>query len=271
MPDHHIIIVGGVSVNDPGGHDRYPYNFINPGVMRAREYLKAEPGSKVIMFIFAPPYEKRVMYQGVDPPGPPKAMAEHAKVTVGTITKCEPFLWVFETCTTVKNTRHFIDIAGKSAKDAGFDMREIRTADELTDALKLLRPIKTIDYFGHSSADAMFLSYNTDQSRFSGGEVTWGMTDAAKIPSSQFASGAAFYSFGCYQGDSGGLAQQIRAVWPGVTAHGSDGFSHFETIGQGKPFPRSDNGWYKYPAHTGRGAPPARVLVPEANLKVPAP
>jgi hypothetical protein len=270
MPDHHVIIVGGVSVNDPERHDLYPYNFIDPGVMRGKEYLRADPGSKVVLFIMTPPYEKRVLYQGVDPPGDNKAVPEDDDVKMTYVKNCTTWLF-YEHCTTTKNTRHFIDVAAKSSKAAGIDIREFQTADQLTDGLKLLSPIKTIDYFGHSSADNMFLSYNTNQATLAGGEVMWGMVDAARIPSHQFAPGARFYSFGCYQGDSGGLAQQIRAVWPGVTAFGSDGYSHYQPIGQGKPFPRSTNGWYMYPAHSGRGTPPARVLVQEADLKVPRP
>ncbi len=54
----HIVIVGGVSVNDPGDHDQFPYNFINPAARRA---IAFKGNTHVLMF--TPPYEKRVRDQ----------------------------------------------------------------------------------------------------------------------------------------------------------------------------------------------------------------
>lgn len=251
----HLIIVGGISVNDPGGHDTNPYNFMNPAGMWARKYKAADPGASVVVIVFAPPYETRAFAQ----------KKEDSRVTIAT--KCE--MEIFGYCMSEsRNTRHFLDVMAKQASGIGFTVIEVRTRDELTDAIKRQTKVVTLDYFGHSNDKAMFPQYSTGVSP-GRAEVMWDLSDARKVPGSIFAPNAKVRSFGCNQGDPGGLVEQMRDLW-GVDAYGSEGQTQYAPIGKGEPIPDSNNGYYKYPVGgVGSGS---RVPVTPGSLKtVPPP
>jgi hypothetical protein len=244
----HVIIVGGVSVNDPGEHDRYPYNFINPAVARAKDYK-----SDVVMLVFAPPYETRAMHQA----------NEHSQVTLTYRDACYFGAWDAKDCpalfkTKEVNLRHFLDVAQGAAKANGFTVIELRTAADLTTELSKLKPIATIDYFGHSNAKSLFLQYSTGVSPGKA-EVSWGVADAAKVPASNFLGGSRVTSFGCNNGDAGGLMEQLRDKWD-ITAVGSEGRTDSEPIGRGEKRPSSAGGFYVYPK--GAKAPRAKLATP---------
>jgi hypothetical protein len=230
----HIIIVGGVSVNDTGGHDDYPYNFINPAVFRAKLFK-----TDVTILVFAPPYRKRVTDQ----------KKEHPQVAYSWAYECHlPFVST-ATCPDLfkskkKNLDHFLDVLKTAAKKYGATVKLLETKDDLTNQLIALKPIETVDYFGHSSRTGMFLQYSTTGSALPVGEVIWTAADAAKVTAG--AVTGSFTSFGCNQGESGGLAEQLAKLWK-VKAVGSDGKTDYITIGQGLPQPKSDNGYYSFP------------------------
>ncbi len=234
----YIIVAGGISVNDPQNHDQFPYNFINPAVAKVKA-LKAVgvSGADIAVALFAPSYEERVRKQRV----------EHKRVTPSYL----PCFWEWA-CKQgyeerLKNPAHFTRIAADSTSKAGAAYFELRKAADLTDLLSKLATIHAIYYFGHSSAEEMFLEYSV--SIASSGTVAWGKSAAAAIDKSSFAAGAKFVSYGCYQGDTGGLAQQLSdpSLW-GIRCIGSKGKTDFEPIGQLKSFPTSAGGWVSYTA-----------------------
>src|SRR4051794_38460155 len=59
----HVIIIGGTSVNEKD-HDKSPFNFINAGCWRAKDY----PKGTVRVIFYTPSYEKRVLNQSVESP-----------------------------------------------------------------------------------------------------------------------------------------------------------------------------------------------------------
>lgn len=241
----HIIIVGGISVNDPGNHDLYPYNFINPAARRAKDYK-----NDVVMLVYAPPYETRAMEQD----------KEHSTVTLTYRDSCMLGIWDAKDCpalfkTKEVNLRHFLDVAQGAGKRDGYPVIELRSAAALTAELTRLKPIASIDYFGHANDKFLFLQYSTGVAP-GAAEVTWGAADAAKVPAANFEAGARFNSFGCNNGDPKGLSEQLRDLW-GIEATGSLGRTDYVTIGQGATVPSSSGGYYLYPKT--KGAAPSKL------------
>ena len=242
----HIIIVGGVSVNDIGGHDAYPYNFINPAVARAKQYK-----TDVTILVFAPPYRKRVTDQKKEHPQVAYSWAYECHLPFVSTASCPDF---FKSKT--KNPDHFIDVLRTAAKKYGATTVLLETKDDLTNQLIALKPVETVDYFGHSNATGMFLQYSTTGSASPTGEVNWKQADATKVTAGVVTG--SFTSFGCNQGDSGGLAEQLAKLW-NIKAVGSDGKTDYGPIGQGQPQPSSANGYFSYPpGGAGRSAVPGR-------------
>lgn len=228
----HFVIIGGVSVNDKT-HDKFPFNFLNGGFRKG----KSLSGEKTAV-VFAPSYELRATNQ----------KKEHPKVKV--VQNCTshsvtviPLLYSYEWKSCENDKRHFLNIARKSAAANGMKYREIRKAHELTDILKGTTGIESIHFFGHSNAANLFLEYGAVVSAKS--TVTWGESDAKKVPAANFKKNAVFSSYGCNQGDKGGLAEKLHGIW-GITTVGSEGKTDFSPIGQGKTHPTSAGGYYKY-------------------------
>jgi hypothetical protein len=211
---NHIIIVGGTSVNN-ATHDANPWNFLNPGTRRAKALKTA-----VTMILYTPSYERRVTGQ----------KKEHSSVTNPT-----------------KDVQYFVKKMESVAKDNKFTLVKIKSAAELTAQLKLLSDLETVDYFGHSNATDMFLEYSSLDDSVS--KDYWGAKDAASIKPSQFAKAAVWASYGCNQGDVGGLAEKLRELWQ-VRTIGSRGKTDFEITGPfgGPTYPTSASGYVEYPA-----------------------
>jgi hypothetical protein len=233
---NHVVIVGGVSVNDPGGHDAYPYNFINPGAKRAIAF-----GKNVHLILYEPSYEIRVRDQ----------LKEHSSVTITMVDDCYVPMVSAASCPSlfkhkVKNVHHFLEVVRRSADKNGFGLSTIRTADDLTAKLNDFDAIETIHYFGHSNADYCFLQYSTTGKSPAIGEVVWGLDDAKKVDSSKFIQTATFATYGCNQGEVGALADQLRTQWK-IRTIGSEGKTSYVPIGQGQAFPESASGYYQYP------------------------
>lgn len=56
---------------------------------------------------------------------------------------------------------------------------------------------------------------------------------------------ATFASYGCFQGEGGGLAQRLNEIW-GVVSKGAIGKTDFVTIGQGHTYPAAPGGFKSY-------------------------
>jgi len=216
MVGTHVVIIGGVSVNNKT-HDRNPWNFINPAFRRAKAIKRS-----VVMIMYTPSYERRVTNQ----------KTEHSSVD-----------------NPKKDREYFAKVAEGLAKKDGFTFVKITNAGELTTVLKNLKETETIDYFGHSNDKGAFLEYSSIEDSVS--KDYWRVTDAANVPASKFSSGAVFASYGCNQGDPGGLAEALRKQW-GIRTIGSVGKTDFEITGPygGPTFPTSAGGYVEYPAPT---------------------
>lgn len=215
MPESHIIIIGGTSVNNSTDHDNFPLNYINPAIRRGKAI-----GKSAIIIMFTPSYERRVENQ----------KNEHTSVDNPT-----------------KNKQHFIKIAENAAKDNGFAFHKITQASELTKHLKAAAPIASIDYFGHSNVSAMFLEYSSVKDNES--TETWSVADSGGLTPTDFTKTAVFASYGCYQGEAGGLADKLRETWR-IRTIGSRGDTSYKKAGVhgGPTFPTSASGYVEYPA-----------------------
>jgi hypothetical protein len=91
----------------------------------------------------------------------------------------------------------------------------------------------------------MFLEYSVSVPGDS--KVRWGKTEASSFHKSKFGPGAKFVSYGCNQGNPGGLAQQLseKAMWS-IPCIASVGKTDYQPIGQLNPFPASAGGWVSY-------------------------
>jgi hypothetical protein len=216
MAGNHIIIIGGTSVNN-ATHDGSPWNFINPAVQRAKA-LKAS----VFLILYTPSYERRVTGQ----------KHEHSSVE-----------------NPKKDPQYFANKVASVAKENHFTLYKITSAAELTKQLKSFANIETIDYFGHSNSEAMFLEYSSIEDARS--KDYWTAADASGILPSQFTKGAVFATYGCNQGDAGGLAEKLRELWR-IRTIGSRLKTDFEITGPygGPTFPTSTGGYFEYPAPT---------------------
>jgi hypothetical protein len=256
----HVVIIGGISVNDPGRHDRFPYNFINPGIKRAIAYRQAKKPVSVI--VVAPPYRIRVRDQRV----------EHKVVEMTWLDSCRVDRHVPPPCPQgskvhkIKNPDHMLNVLRASARKHRFALIEIDRRAQLTGTLNSFGKIESVDYFGHSDKTRLFLIYSTTVA--GAAEETWAADEAAKVPASKFTPTATFTSFGCNQGDAGGLASKLRELW-GIRTVGSEGKTDYGPIGQGKAFPSSADGYFEYakPRTTdGRRVLPARERIPSSRL-----
>lgn len=116
--------------------------------------------------------------------------------------------------------------------------------------------VTSVDYFGHSNADKLFLEYSSVTPEIS--TDYWGATDAVNVRKNIFSvetkvsiirgrrvvtttPTAIFSTYGCNQGDEGGLAQQLHQIW-GIITKGSRGKTDFDPIGRLETFPSSEGG-----------------------------
>lgn len=228
MAGTNVIIIGGVSVNDVS-HDGNPFNFINPAVRLGKKFK-----TDVQLILYTPSYERRVTGQ----------KKEHSSVT-----------------NPQKKLSYFKDVVSTAATQNKFTLTTITTAAGLTTALKAVPSIATLSYYGHSNVTDIFLEYSSITAAVS--KDTWGESEAKKVPTTQFAAGATFASYGCNQGDPNGLCEQLRQLWkiPTVGSVGKTDFSNTGPFG-GPMFPTSASGYVQYPAPSGASLPKAVPFTP---------
>jgi hypothetical protein len=210
----HVIIVGGISVNDPEDHDKWPLNFLAAGWIWAKRLKR-----NVRMIMFTPPYEARVAEQ----------KKEHVKVIV----PLEPRRT--RKGPRKKDQQHFLKLMQQQAKALKFALVLIKTSAELTAALKRCTRVASIHYFGHSSRDYCYLDFSMNGSGLSG-EQNWSAQDAIGVADTLFEPGATFSSYGCHQGEDDGLAYKLCAIWR-IKTLGAIGKTHYGPIGRRKPSP----------------------------------
>ena len=229
-----LVVAGGTSVKDPNGHDESAWNFLNTAARRAKELVqiyKQNPrkykDAKVYVIMYTPSYERRAVSD---------------KLSVDT----------------------FLNKMLEAAARDGWTLVTIRSKDELTYHFNKSKTkgVTSIDYFGHSNADNLFLEYSSVRPAES--TDMWGAEDARNVRKEifseettfQIVSGrrvrkttptAVFFSFGCNSGDPGGLAEQLHEIW-GIITKGSVGSTGFWKTGQdGSYWPTTEGGWVTYP------------------------
>ena len=229
-----LVVAGGTSVNDPNGHDQSAWNFLNSSARRAAELVriyKQNPrkykDAKVYLIMYTPSYERR-------------AIAER------------------------RSPDYFLQIMQASAARDGWTLVTIRSKDELTYHFNKSKTkgVTSIDYFGHSSAEYFLLEYSS----VTAAESTdyWGAEDARLVRKEIFSEEATiqivngrqvrrttptaiFFSYGCYSGDPGALAEQLHGIW-GIITKGSVGKTDFAKIGvDGTYWPSTEGGWVTFP------------------------
>lgn len=227
-----VVVIGGISVNDPNSHDDSPWNFINPGVRRARALAKK---SRVRIVFYGPSYERRVKNQ----------RKEHRSVA-----------------NLQKRPLYFQEVVANAAKGAGIEFVAIASAAELTAQLNALSNIASVDYFGHSNVDLIFLEYGSIKT--SQATDTWGLVEALSVSPTHFTADATFSSYGCDQGEVNGLMDRLRQFWR-VSTVGSRGATQYEECGAygGPDFPKSSKAYVRYaplPPGTTTPLPPPMEL-----------
>ncbi len=229
-----LVVAGGTSVNDPNGHDKSAWNFLNSAARRAKELVeiyRRDPrkyrDAKVYLIMYTPSYERRARAEG-------------------------------------RPLDYFLQIMQNSAARDGWTLVTITSKDELTYHFNKSKTkgVTSIDYFGHSNADNIFLEYSSVTPEVS--TDYWGAEDAARVRKEIFSEEttiqivdgrrvrrttptAVFFSFGCNQGDPDGLAQKLHELW-GIITKGSIGKTDFAPTGRAVTYwPDTEGGWKTYP------------------------
>jgi RHS repeat-associated protein len=192
-----VIVAGSTSVNDPEGHDKSGWNFLNSAASRAKEIIAKNPNAKVTVIMYSPEnlgYQKRGQVEG-------------------------------------KGKTHYEDIMKKSAKEKGFQLIIIRKSSELTPTLNTASKgqIKMFEYFGHSNEKDFLLEYSSDKPSRS--TDYWGKTksDVSAVKKEIFDPAGAVNLYGCNLGAAGGLAENMHSLW-GLQTTASTTKTDYETV-----------------------------------------
>ena len=146
-----------------------------------------------------------------------------------------------------------------AAQRGGWQLVTISSASELTYHFNKSKTkgVTSIDYFGHSNAELMFLEYSSVTPEIS--TDYWGEDEARKVRKEIFSvetktsvvrgrrvvtttPTAIFSTYGCNQGDPGGLAERLHQLW-GIVTQGSRGKTDFAPIGRGETYPSTEGGY----------------------------
>ena len=209
-----VIIIGGVSVND-ATHDKTARNFIRTAANRAQELrMQVGLGEKIWVLMYTPSYERRVQDSG--------------------------FTQGFYSDQFWNWTKGQL----QSNKSLSY-LKEVRSASDITRFINMLKlgSVNSIEYFGHSSADYLLLNYAIDGKPVA--TDVWGINDAKSINPKVFSSTAAIMSYGCNQGNPGGLMENLHNLL-GFATKGAVGYSDYRKLNNGI-YPEAANGykWYK--------------------------
>jgi RHS repeat-associated protein len=199
-----FVIAGGISVNDPNAHDRWALNFLQAAALKVAQLQKAGIGP-ITLVMYTSSYERRAKF-------------EH------------------------KNKNYYVNLMRSKAKKYGYKLVTIASSAEFTSLLNSLRPgsVNEVDYYGHSNAASMFFEYSSVKPTYS--TDFWGAEDAQNVNTAIFAPGASWRSYGCNQGDDGGLMDQLNSMW-NIKTVGSMGKTNFEPVGRGILPPSSAQGY----------------------------
>lgn len=140
----------------------------------------------------------------------------------------------------------------KAAARDGYEVKFVNSAKATTEEMTKItkeEALSSLKYFGHANSDTMLLNYG-ERRPATGSEdyatETIRTSDITKaIDKKNLTSNAKIESFGCNQGDRGGMMEQLRDHY-NVETIGSKGKTQYGPIGGGEKFPTSDGGYETY-------------------------
>ena len=207
-----VIITGGTSVNDPGGHDASAVNFLNASGRAAKEAVernKRKPECKVVMLLYSEPYRRRAIAEKKDP-------------------------------------EYYVNLILAHATKTGYVIREFKSAGDIPDELNKCKDISNLEFYGHANAELLFYEYSstpeTNRDPGTGEAVSNDNGGAKDFKGAPFAPGATVKLYGCCCGEPGGIAEQLGKQ--GVSASGAIGKTDYVPVGQGKTRPAAPGGYF---------------------------
>lgn len=218
-----VYLVGGVhrTGDSKNTHDNSAHHFYTSAArvagQRADALRKSGSPDKVSVIMYEPAYEVRAMNDG----------------------KTEP-------ATGAKDPRFHQKIMEDSARRHNYDLKFVRSKAEMLQKMSnatASSPMKKGGYFGHSSKDKLLIDYGqTPPPAGTSQDVACQTIDADDLKKAgvNFHPDAHFTSYGCFQGEPGGMMEQMSKNH-GITTSGSRGRSNYESVGQGYAIPRSTN------------------------------
>ncbi|MDB6006866.1 MAG: hypothetical protein JWR15_3853 [Prosthecobacter sp.] len=227
-----VYLVGGV-LRSKGSHDQSAHHFYTSAARVARDRAAAlkKTGSpdKVTVIMYEPAYEVR---------------ATNDKKTDPVTGKLDP--------------QYHRKIMETAAKRDGYEAKFVRSHHEMDNEMAKIStqtPIKNGGYFGHSDKDDFFLDYGEHAPGSGSEDVATKYLSAGDLKAAgvKFHPDAHFASYGCSQGDAGGMMEQLSKDH-NIKTTGSDGKSEYESVGRGYSIPRSTNGYTSY--QNGKSIPP---------------
>jgi hypothetical protein len=220
-----VIVAGGISVKDPGGHDKSAYNFIYAAGRAAKEALarnKKDASCKVVLVLYSEPYKRRAVADG-------------------------------------KSPDYYINKIKDHATTEGYEVKEVANAQGVADEIGKCKNITNIEYYGHSNKDRLFYEYSstpaTNAPPAGGPAVSNDHVGADSFKGLPFAPGAMFKIYGCCCGEPWGIAEQLSKQ--GFNTEGALGKTDYVPVGQGHTRPAAPGGTRTYPAVPGASPTPA--------------
>ncbi|MCW3071978.1 MAG: hypothetical protein JWO44_1868, partial [Bacteroidetes bacterium] len=186
---NYVIIAGGTSVNDPGGHDKKGSNFLDSAARRAKDIIANNPGAKVTVIMYSPDdlsYQKRAV-------------------------------------TDKKDKFFYEDLMRDSATKNKYELVIIKKGTELTPLLNTAKDgqIKQLEYFGHSNASDFLLEYSSSVPARSTDRWGMGGSEVTGVRKEIFQPTGEVIFYGCNLGDTGGLGEDVKKRW-GLETTASD-------------------------------------------------
>lgn len=221
-------MIGGVRrAPDPKGeHDLSSHHFYTAAAREAQKRAEAlrKSGStdKLTVIMYEPAYEVRATND------------KKADPATGTV-----------------DPHYHRKLMEKAASRDHYEVKFVRTKKEMLDEMAkatATNPMKNGGYFGHTTKDKFLLDYGENPPPSGTTEDVAYQTislDDLKKAGVRFQPDAHFASYGCNQGEPGGMMEQLSKDQH-IKTSGSDGKTKYQAIGQGYSIPYSVNGYSTY-------------------------
>jgi hypothetical protein len=132
----------------------------------------------------------------------------------------------------------------KESKEYNFTFIPVNKGSEVIGFINKMsnESLDAIDYYGHAGPDAMMLDFDGESKDY------LNLDSWKNLNTKKFSPLFAFYSYGCFQGQSGGLMNNLALLW-NVKTLGSDDFTlYYKMLTPWKPASKG-----KYIEYDGNG------------------